>query len=421
MTRRIDRFLALGALAAVAFYWLWVERTYLPNRWVADLQYWWIAGDLWWEGMTPYGDSYLARGQAAFATFIYPFFYPPWSIPFMAGFPLVEPALASRLLLCFNLIVVIATACYLSIVVSWPSSRLWQSAARRFALIVVFGGIFYFPSVVATMFGSLQFMLLAGLLVWIHGARRESVLLQGIGIAILMLKPQYGAALGLCCFIMPRYRMGAIASGGVVALLFILGGGGQDPIGLMLDWVANTADYASFSPNAADRAAGLGWIGAWIGYEPGVIETAGFILSAAAVFALTTRLREPVALGCMTLVIATFFYAGQFADFVLLIPLVSMLVLPAPLWSRAIFACGLFLLAQSHWVSATFWQASFQEDLRIIAGIQTPGLILAFFGASSIAAAQPAAPGRAAAASLWRRLRADGPRALFSQEPVPRA
>ncbi|MEO1724032.1 MAG: glycosyltransferase family 87 protein [Pseudomonadota bacterium] len=376
LSKTVDRVVALAALIAVAAYFKHISDFYMPTRWAADLQYWWVAGQLWWSGLTPYDDANWLLGREQFPnSFEHPFFYPPSTVPFLGVFALAEPAMASRLLLIFNLCMVLAAAVFLALGAPRP---MHLRTPLRFALLAVLMGVGFFPTLVATAFGGFQFVLLAGLLLWIAGARGGLAVPQAVGLILLMMKPQFGAPLALYCLIVPQFRLGAVIAGAGVGALFLIGGNGTGLVDLVSAWLSNVADYARYDVNRPERGAGLGWILGTLGYEPGVVGTAAPLLLVSAAIAVFSPLREPMTVSILIMILACFFWAGHQSDFVVFAPLFAVLFWRGDLKARLVLALALVPLSRGYEITAMMGGDAAEGALETLAGLQTLGLLLAF-------------------------------------------
>ncbi|MEL6766148.1 MAG: glycosyltransferase 87 family protein [Pseudomonadota bacterium] len=383
LAKWLDRLLALGALSIVILYYRIIEDAYMPTRWAADLQYWWVVGELWWIGETPYGDAYWELGFQEFSlTFQYPFFYPPTSIPFLGLFALVEPAMASRLLVIYNICMILFASLFLAVFEDRPA---YLNIQQRFALLVIIIGIVFFPSMVTTVFGGFQFTLLAGLMLWAIGARAGLIVVQALGLVLLMMKPQLGAALGFYCLVVPEFRKGAIIAGAALVGLFFLGSNGVDPITLVRDWLSNVAAYTAYAANSAERGAGLGWLLGLVGVELGILGTALPIMVTAAALAMLSTLREPLTVATILMIVACFFWAGHQSDFVLFAPIFAMLLRHGPLPGRFLLFLSLLPLSRGYEVAIVAGGVSQggteDEAMMVLAGVQTLGLLAALAAA----------------------------------------
>jgi len=376
LTRWIDRLLALGAICAVILYYRVVVDVYMPTRWAADFQYWWVVGELWWLGQTPYGEAYWEVGMQFFPmTFQYPFFYPPSTIPFLGLFALTEPAMVSRMLVVCNLCMIVAASLFLAVSENRPA---YLNIKQRFALLVVLIGIVYFPSMVSTVFGGLQFVLLAGLLLWCAGARSGLPVMQALGLVLLMMKPQLGAALGFYCLIVPEFRKGAIIAGAALVGLFFLGANGADPIETVRGWLSNAAAYTAYEANSEGRRAGFGWLLGHLGVQPGIAGTALPILAMGAALAMLSTLRAPLTVATILMIAACFFWAGHQSDFVVFAPIFAILMRHGPLPGRLLLFFSLLPLSRGYEFALAAGGDADGEAMQALAGVQTLGLVAAF-------------------------------------------
>ncbi|MEM9763221.1 MAG: glycosyltransferase family 87 protein [Pseudomonadota bacterium] len=323
----------------------------------------------------PYGDAYWEMGLKAFPiTFQYPFFYPPSTIPLLGLFALTEPAMASRLLVIFNLCMIITVSLCLALFENRPA---YLNVKQRFALLAVLIGIVFYPSMLSTVFGGLQFVLLAGLLLWCGGARWGLPAMQALGLVLLMMKPQLGAALGLYCLIVPEFRKGAFIAGGALVGLFFLGANGANPIEIVRDWLSNAAAYTAYEANSAARGAGFGWLLGHFGFESGIAGTALPILAMGAALAMLSTLREPLMVATVLMIAACFFWAGHQTDFVVFAPIFAIVMRHGPLPGRLLLLLSLLPLSRGYEFALVAGGDADGAAMQALAGVQTLGLVAA--------------------------------------------
>lgn len=195
---------AFGLLfgAAHLLYQLW-------QHWGApalDYRFFWLAGDLWASGQTPYDQTFTTRAADEFAILEGAvWYYPPSWFAVTVPFALLEPLNASRLWLVTNCVMLVAASA--ANVYVFKSLRgkslLFRAktplieALHALHPLVLFGLHF---GLVATMqsvgntihLGQSSIIVYLGASLVALGAVRRSTVTGAIGIALMMLKPQIG-------------------------------------------------------------------------------------------------------------------------------------------------------------------------------------------------------------------------------------
>ncbi|MEM7498803.1 MAG: glycosyltransferase family 87 protein [Pseudomonadota bacterium] len=342
------RLFILCIVIAVSARWVFEIRPLLDGRWQGDLQYWWFSGRAWLDGVSPYTPEFLARVTESFPSYRDPLFYPPTALPIFALFPLVPIETAGLVFFVFNFVALIVVAVLLC------ADREGPDWPMPLALGVMLGflGLLFMPLADVAAFGSLQMPLLLGLMAWLLGAQRGVFWLQGIGLAVLALKPPLALALMLWALLTPRFRIGALLGCTIVLALFIAGTWGHDPFEMMRDWIRNCEAYRAISYNDPRHSGGFGALGGLFGLSFGAWQQVALIL-VLPLFLAMRRVDAPVEGAMLLMAWSLFVTSGQRADLTLLVPAVMLLVRPGVspalelLLPRLLLGLGLILISRS--------------------------------------------------------------------------
>ncbi|MEZ5779299.1 MAG: hypothetical protein R3E44_13140 [Paracoccaceae bacterium] len=244
----------LGMLARFA-----VERAGIPGY---DFRYFWLAGELWGQGLSPYGDVFGVEGARLITSGhipeIWP--YPPnlW-LPSI-GLGLFDLTTAWHIWLCIQVAAVPAASAALAFCL--PLDKL-PGACGRSVRVTRFGFFClhtaFMAAIEATQLsihsGPISIMIYLGLVLvicGIAGGRRGMV---SAGLVVLFMKPQIGAAFALALVLSGRDGMRAVFSAALISLLLIV-----PPVLLkadvLLDWLHSVGGYDGVA-NKANLAASM--------------------------------------------------------------------------------------------------------------------------------------------------------------------
>jgi hypothetical protein len=222
---------------------------------IVDFKFFWLAGRAWSAGINPYlQPQYRALGIALFGdwTPVMTWLYPPHFLAFVLPYSLL-PSRAG--LLAWN-----ATGLILSGIAAFLLGTLF--ARRDFgrmmpaAAMIAYLGLMS-ASGSALGVGQISFLMLFGVALIAWGIGREAPFIGGVGMAIVMLKPQLGIV--LCCAI-PFFRYGVRMSAWGVLLVvvgslpgLVIGGVGATIQGFL----HNLSDYRGIDYNLPAYMTGL--------------------------------------------------------------------------------------------------------------------------------------------------------------------
>lgn len=239
-------FLCLAAYVILFLAQLGVSRAGDP---AFDFRYFWVAGKLWAEGVSPYGPVYAEAGARLVTNGSQPQIwpYPPnlWlSVVPLAFFDLVT---AWQLWLVASLAAIVAASAVLAASVPercLPGRRDWPLQTRRlgfFSLHLALVGLTEFAQL-SYFVGQISiFIYLGGALLY-AGLARGSRFPAIAGLVLLFLKPQVGAIVGLGLLVSGRKGAGLSFQAGLVLVVLILPAMFADPY-VLQEWLATITSY----------------------------------------------------------------------------------------------------------------------------------------------------------------------------------
>ncbi|MEL6577640.1 MAG: glycosyltransferase 87 family protein, partial [Pseudomonadota bacterium] len=203
-----------------------------PRYAIVDFRYFYVAGVAVRDGLSVYGDAYIALGQQIYdGSFLNAFFYSPTVLPLLAPLGLMAAGPASAAFMVVTASTIIASAAASGWILRHrPMLVDWRIVT---AVAVVVGAGILRPSISTLFLGSGKFLMLAGLVLWMAGALRGAagqgrhgwedwmgLGLQSVGLAIVLMKPQYGLVLFLVSLAHAPWRAGAMGAVAVSGLLY---------------------------------------------------------------------------------------------------------------------------------------------------------------------------------------------------------
>ncbi|MEL6768195.1 MAG: glycosyltransferase 87 family protein [Pseudomonadota bacterium] len=333
-----------------------------PRYAIVDFRYFYVAGLAILDGVSAYGDAYVTLGQSVYdSSFANALFYSPSVLPLLAPLGLMSAGPASAAFMALT-----ATTIILSIAVSgWnlrhrPMVLDWRLVT---AAAVVVGACVLRPSISVLFLGNAKFLMLAGLVCWMAGALRlrgsppgswrddwASLLLQSVGLAVVLMKPQYGVVLFLVCVARAEWRAGAIGAVIVSGLLYTIA---AIPHGLLtygFDFLGSIAAYSGRPENSDEVLIGLYALAAQTGFSGGVIMTLTLsVLAAALILWLLPGRVDPVATGLLCVALGIFVAPTHTTDTLLLVPALLLAGAAGPLWPRLLLVGAVLVLGLIDW------------------------------------------------------------------------
>ena len=251
-------FLQSQSLAARAFFVLLIAVTvaalkepifpangYFP----IDFKYFWLSGQLWLDGVVPYGEAFGVLGAEAFpGEKVNPFFYPPNWWPLAALTALTDARTAENLW-------ALASAAALAIA-TWQVTGLSQVARlaigrwRLFALVLFGMVVFSHSATIALHIGQPTLFLLCAFTSLLIGLRDQNRTLLTLALVFLLLKPQFSLPLAFALFVCISWaRIPVLIAGAITGVLALIGLGFSAPVETFSQFLANVALYNTFPEN----------------------------------------------------------------------------------------------------------------------------------------------------------------------------
>lgn len=232
--------------------------------WWNDFRYFWFAGALWNEGLSPYGAEYLARGREAFSTFSAPFYYPPAMRALVAPLALAPMKEAAAAFFFVNCVLLFATCGMLAKI--YKSFAPANTAYLMTAFFLVIGFAVLRQPLINAAVGQYTVFFLFFFTVLLYGVRERNSAFIAIGLAILLIKPQFGAGLFVYCLLRREFRSAALKAGFIYAALTVWGMA-PDFGGVLPSFLKNLAAYTEHPVNLPEASAGLNFLLAQINLE----------------------------------------------------------------------------------------------------------------------------------------------------------
>lgn len=343
----LRRLIVLAALLGVANLLLRVR----SGASIVDFRFFWLAGRAWGAGINPYlQPEFQALGTNLLGEWspVMTWLYPPHFLPFVLPYSLFPYRTGLLLWNVTGLVLSGVAAVLLGRVFARPGSG-WTIPALS---MIAYLGLMT-ASGLALAVGQISFLMLFGVALIAWGIGRNVPFIGGLGMAIVMLKPQLGIV--LCCAI-PFFQQGIRTSAWGVLLVIVaslpglaIGGVGATIQGFL----HNLSDYRGIDYNTPPFMTGIANpIHALTGRDMPAIPMSlvGCALSVAVMLLLALRWRkagqpDPREAAAIYLLLSlgsvAAFVLLHVYDLVILCPLV--LILPW-LGQRAALMCGLPLL-----------------------------------------------------------------------------
>lgn len=221
-----------------------------------DFKYFWLSGQIWLDGLAPYGEAFDALGGEAFpGEKVNPFFYPPNWWPFASLTALTDARTAEN-------IWAIASVAALGIAV-WQMTGLSQTARlaigrwRLFALILFGIVVFSHSATIALHIGQPTLFLLCAFTSLLVGLRDQNRTLLTLTLVFLLLKPQFSLPLSFALFVCISWaRVPVLIADAITGVLALIGLGFSAPMETFSQFLANVALYNAFPENWPIHMAG---------------------------------------------------------------------------------------------------------------------------------------------------------------------
>lgn len=355
-----------------------------PRFAIVDFRFFHTAAVAFGQGVSVYGEAYLALGQALYdASFEARFFYAPTILPLLSPLSLLPPEMASAAFMVADAVVTVGSL----------AGAAWLLHARLMAVdwrlagaaMVVLGAAILTPSVTVLFLGNVKFLMLAGLVLWIAGALRGRLLAQAIGLTLLMMIPQLGLVLYLVALLTPAWRGGALGAAALSALLYVFAAWPHGLVEYAVAFVEAVSSYAVRPENDSARLIGLPFLLGHIGIGTGPLLTGALcLLGAGLTVALLPARRDPYATALLSVAIGIAVAPGHLTNALLLMPGLALVLTAGPVLPRLLLGLALLVLGSVEHALPGFGAAApATEVLR--SWIATAGLAAALAGLGLLA------------------------------------
>ncbi|MBI1250513.1 MAG: DUF2029 domain-containing protein [Alphaproteobacteria bacterium] len=259
-------FLAAGAVALAYLAFKLVQTAPQPGY---DLRFFWTAGALWLQGENPYAPGYQAFGERMIEAGNVPelWVYPPNVFPLAAILGAGDLATASWLFAALNVVLLIA-GCWLCVraasaalgndgaLAAWFSADSQTAPWRQFCALTFLMATLEGAAITITV-GQCSILMFFGAAFMAFGVTRARRWPAALGLAILCMKPQFGAALALAALFFVRDGWRIVAGAALISCLFALPALIISPAS-PFEWLRNVAIYDEQFPRASDALAMTG-------------------------------------------------------------------------------------------------------------------------------------------------------------------
>jgi Glycosyltransferase family 87 len=322
-------------------YSFWTGRPYWPLS--IDYSYLYVAGRLWAENISPYGEALPQAAHAIVGRDLLAFVYPPNWYALSRLLAFFDPATSNLAWFGLSTAMLGASAWLIAaVVMSFRTS--FTSLANTIAPVeagsrgLVLLALLFAGFVAATKgagvgayLGQTSMLAFFGQALLIYGATKSRQAFVVIGLVILLLKPQLGLAYAFVLLFDRRTWLSvliACAITGVLALPALLIGG---PVEVIRQFLTGLAGYGSRVENAPNAMSGVGNF-LWLisGAEVSSFVWLGFAAVAGVIASLFLHQRFGAGNRPLAALIATTLSAGLLIplhdwDFLLFAPLVGLL------------------------------------------------------------------------------------------------
>ncbi|MEL7139005.1 MAG: glycosyltransferase family 87 protein [Pseudomonadota bacterium] len=321
-----------------------------------DFRFFYVAARSFVEGVSVYSDEYVGLGAEIYdGTFRALFFYPPTLLPVISPLALFDWAPASGVFMATDACITVASlfgACWLlrtrRMVIDWRMAT---------GIAVLLGSAILTPSVSVLWLGQVKFVMLAGLVLWIAGIERRSLILQAVGLTLLMMMPQVGIVLSLVALATPSWRLGLISAGILSLLIYAATAWPHGLFAYGIDFVTALSTYAEQPENDTSRLVGLAFLLGQLGVPLGPFVTVALcIMAAGAIFLFFDGERDPYAAAMLATAVGIFIAPGHSTNALLLMPGLALAMTAGSVLPRALLLGSLLVIGGiEHIISPLDW------------------------------------------------------------------
>ena len=372
-----------SALVSLAFlvYLAWPD----PDYDAVDFKYFWLAGTLWLEGVSPYGAEFKALGQAVYpGDHINDFFYPPNFRPLASAIALFDHERAENIWAALSVAAITMAAWQLALL---SKKFAWAlSPQRMFCLFILLIALGAHSGAIAVYIGQASPFLLLALTSLLLAGSRGAVVIATIALSVLLLKPNLSFPIIAAAVFMPNLRIAAFIACVVTGGLALFGLGLASTIENLTQYLANISSYNLLPENLPIHMSGPSFVYALFGFAaPSPLLL--IILAAAIAGAMAhwrSRTKEIQLTPCDQITLILFAVITALAvmpthnlDFLLATPIV-LLIVRASGAVLVTMISGLFLIARSYSLSTIPREAVFGEPTVWVGLFDSIGAFLLF-------------------------------------------
>ncbi|MBA2918964.1 DUF2029 domain-containing protein [Sphingomonas sp. MAH-20] len=236
----------------------------LGNLFQVDATTFYAAGRMWLDGLDPYGPQFAAYAAAHGLPPQFVWVYPPQWWLIATGLACLAPHHAFLAWKAANLVLLGGAAILAWLAANGPGRPVPPAAAIAFLLFACFSD----AALAGFDLGQTNVLVLFGFAAMMFGLRRGNAAISGLGLTLLLLKPQFGlifAAVALSRRELRRPAMLALAATGLLCLPLIVVSGLGGFAESMERLLANLSVYPTLKWNRPLELAGLDFVAALSG------------------------------------------------------------------------------------------------------------------------------------------------------------
>ncbi len=249
----IHRLAAFGILGISAIYFL--SKTLFFQGETLDFKYLWLAGELWEQGLNPYGDVYVQAGREIFTNGNVPTWmvYPPSWYPIARLLSLFPYSVANLIWLNFSMIAIVLGffVCTDTFRRTGPAATLLETSG-----MVAFLGLGSIMAIAVSVGQTSPLFFLGFALFW-RGWSLQRHTAFIVGLIILMLKPNIGLPFAILALTRPFFWRPVLIGGAITILMAIPSFFPEKSISILTDYLAQLGQYGSAVWNGPANMTGL--------------------------------------------------------------------------------------------------------------------------------------------------------------------
>ena len=226
-----------------------------------DATTFYAAGRMWLHGLDPYGPQFAAYAEAHGLPQQFVWVYPPQWWLIATGLACLAPHHAFLIWKAANLLLLGGALVLAWLAANRPDRPVPAVAAIAFVLFACFSD----AALAGFDLGQTNFLVLFGFGAMMFGLRRRNAAASGLGLTVLLLKPQFGlvfAAVALSRRELRRPALLALAASGVLCLPLMIASGPGGFVESMKRLLANLSVYPTLKWNRPLELSGLDFVAA---------------------------------------------------------------------------------------------------------------------------------------------------------------